>query len=107
MGRVMASVGPYAPGNRTGGTHFNALLRAIVFQQLSGKAATTIFNRFADLFPDREPTADAIMKKTDPELRAVGLSRQKIGYVRDLSAKVSDGSLPLDHVHTLADAELI
>ncbi len=107
MGRVIAEVGPYRPANRTGGSHLNALLRAIVFQQLSGKAATTIFNRFLALFPDGEPTAMAIIARSDSELRGVGLSRQKIGYVRDLSVKVDSGALPLDHVHTLGDTELI
>ena len=107
MARVMDAVGPFKPANRTGGTHLNALLRAIVFQQLSGKAATTIFNRLLDLFPDREPTADGIISRSDAELRAVGLSRQKIGYLRDLSTKVAAGSLLLDHVETLNDAELI
>jgi 3-methyladenine DNA glycosylase/8-oxoguanine DNA glycosylase len=107
LARVMDEVGPYKPGDRTGGTHLNALLRAIVFQQLSGKAATTILNRFLDLFPDREPTAELILAKTDAELRAVGLSRQKISYVRDLAAKVHSGFLPLEHVHMLGDDELI
>ena len=103
----MADVGPYQPANRTGGSHLNALLRAIVFQQLSGKAATTIFNRFLALFPDGEPTAKAIIASTDEQLRSVGLSRQKISYLRDLSVKVDSGALPLDHVHTLSDADLI
>jgi 3-methyladenine DNA glycosylase/8-oxoguanine DNA glycosylase len=107
MGRLIAEVGPFRPADRTGGSHLNALLRAIVFQQLSGKAATTIFNRFLALFPDGTPTAAAIIALSDPQLRAVGLSRQKIGYLRDLSTKVETGALPLDHVHTLGDAELI
>ena len=107
MARIMRQVGPYRPADRTAGTHLNSLIRAIVFQQLSGKAAATILNRFLALFPDNEPTAELILGKTDAELRAVGLSRQKIGYVRDLAGKVHTGALPLDHVHTLADAELI
>ena len=107
MARVMDAVGPFRPANRAGGTHLNALLRAIVFQQLSGKAATTIFNRLLDLFPDREPTAKGILAKSDAELRAAGLSRQKIGYLRDLSTKVAAGALPLDHVDTLNDTDLI
>jgi DNA-3-methyladenine glycosylase II len=107
MARVMADVGPYKPADRTGGTHLYSLLRAIVFQQLSGKAATTIFNRFLALFPNEVPTAELIMAKSDPQLRAVGLSRQKIGYARDLAAKVHGGQLPLDHVHTLGDDEII
>jgi DNA-3-methyladenine glycosylase II len=107
LARVVKEVGPYQPGNRTGGTHLNALVRAIVFQQLSGKAATTILNRFLALFPDNEPTAELILRKTDAEMRAVGLSRQKLSYMRDLATKVHEGKLPLDHVNTLPDAELI
>ena len=107
LAKVIESVGPYAPGDRTGGSHFGALIRAIVFQQLSGKAATTILNRFLDLYPGRAPGADDILATSDEQLRAVGLSRQKIGYLRDLSARVQRGELPLDHVETLDDADLI
>lgn len=107
IARVMESVGPYRPGDRTGGTHFLALIRAIVFQQLSGKAATTILNRFLALFPNGEPTPDGILALSDAQLRAVGLSRQKSGYLRDLAAKVRTGTLPLDHVDTLPDLDLI
>jgi len=85
----------------------HALIRAIVFQQLSGKAATTIHNRFLDLYPNREPSAADILATTDAQLRSVGLSRQKIGYLRDLATKVQSNNLPLDHVETLADADLI
>jgi DNA-3-methyladenine glycosylase II len=107
LARIMESVGPYRPADRTAGSHFGALIRAIVFQQLSGKAATTIHNRFLDLYPDRSPTPRDIITTSDERLRAAGLSRQKIGYLRDLAAKVDGGALPLDHVDTLADAELI
>jgi len=107
MARVMEQVGPYRPSNRAIGSHFLALIRAIVFQQLSGKAAATILNRFLDLYPSREPSAAEILATSDAQMRAVGLSRQKIGYLRDLATKVSLGDLPLDHVGTLADAELI
>src|SRR5438105_4279047 len=101
MAQVMEMVGPYRPGDRTGGSHFHALIRAIVFQQLSGKAATTIHNRFLDLYPDRAPTAADILATSDAQLRAAGLSRQKIGYLRDLSTRVQNGDLPLDHVDSL------
>jgi DNA-3-methyladenine glycosylase II len=107
LAKVMASVGPYRPADRTGGSHFGALIRAIVFQQLSGKAATTIHNRFLGLFPDAVPTADGILALSDEQLRSVGLSRQKSGYLRDLSARVQCGDLPLDTVETMSDAELI
>ena len=107
LARVMDEVGPYRPGDRTGGSHLLALVRAIVFQQLSGKAATTILNRFLALFPDGEPTAGAILALSDEQMRSVGLSRQKSGYLRDLATKVETGLLPLDHVHTLGDQDLI
>src|SRR5688500_2228783 len=107
LARFMDSVGPYRPADRTQGSHFGALIRAIVYQQLSGKAAGTIHARFLALFPDGEPTAPAITAKSDAELRSVGLSRQKIGYLRDLSERVQRESLPLDHVDTLEDTQLI
>jgi DNA-3-methyladenine glycosylase II len=107
IARLMEAVGPYRPGDRTGGTHFLALIRAIVFQQLSGKAATTILNRFLALFPNGEPTPEGILALSDEQLRGVGLSRQKTGYLRDLATKVQTGALPLDHVHELSDDDLI
>jgi DNA-3-methyladenine glycosylase II len=107
IAKVMQAVGPFRPTNRTGGSHMHALIRAIVFQQLSGKAATTIHNRFLALYPDREPSPADILATSDAQLRSVGLSRQKISYLRDLAMKVQTNALPLDHVETLGDAELI
>lgn len=107
IARVMASVGAYRPADRTSGSHFHALIRSIVFQQLSGKAAATIHGRFLDLYPDRSPTPEQVLATSDAQLRAAGLSRQKIGYLRDLAHRVHTGELPLDHVHTLTDADLI
>jgi len=92
---------------RTDGTHFQALTRSIVFQQLSGKAAGTILSRFNDLYPDRSPTPDAVLATSDEQLRSVGLSRQKIGYMRDLATKVVSGELPLDRVEEMNDEDLI
>lgn len=107
LARVIDAVGPYRPTNRTGGTHFEALIRAIVFQQLSGKAAATIHGRFVALFPDNTPTPDGILALPDERLRAAGLSRQKIGYLRDLAARVQRDALPLQDVERLSDADLI
>jgi 3-methyladenine DNA glycosylase/8-oxoguanine DNA glycosylase len=107
LARVMDSVGPYRPADRTGGTHFESLIRAIVFQQLSGKAAATIHGRFLALFPNGQPTAVLLLDTPDDTLRGVGLSRQKIGYLRDLAARVHHGALPLDHVDALTDDEAI
>src|SRR5438045_3421147 len=85
LARVIETVGPCRFQLRTEGTHFQALARAIVFQQLSGKAAGTIYSRFNALFPNNSPTPEGTLEMTDEQLRAVGLSRQKIGYLRDLS----------------------
>jgi DNA-3-methyladenine glycosylase II len=92
---------------RSEGTHFQALVRSIVFQQLSGKAAGTIHGRFAALFANGDPEPSSLLAFTDVQLRGVGLSRQKIGYLRDLSHKVVSGALPLDEVDRMNDDELI
>lgn len=105
--RVMETVGPYRPADRSGGTHYEALIRSIVFQQLSGKAAGTIHGRLVSLFPGRQPVAAALLRLSEAQLRAAGLSRQKIGYLRDLSERVHAGTLPLDHVDGLTDHEVI
>jgi 3-methyladenine DNA glycosylase/8-oxoguanine DNA glycosylase len=107
IAQVIAAVGPYRPADRTAGSHFHALIRSIVFQQLSGKAAGTIHSRFLDLYPDRSPTPEQLLATPDDQLRAAGLSRQKIAYLRDLAQRVHTAELPLDHVHTLEDADLI
>jgi 3-methyladenine DNA glycosylase/8-oxoguanine DNA glycosylase len=92
---------------RSGGTHFQALARSIIYQQLSGKAAGTIHARFNALFPNDTPTPQAVLGVSDDVLRAAGLSRQKIGYLRDLSFKVSEGTLPLEEVERMTDDEVI
>jgi DNA-3-methyladenine glycosylase II len=107
LARVIEQVGPCRIALRTDGTHYHALTRAIVFQQLSGKAAGTIFGRFNALYPANSPTPEAVLATSDEQLRAVGLSRQKVGYMRDLSLKVTTGDLPLDAVEHMADDDLI
>ena len=86
---------------------FTALCHAIISQQLSTKAAATIAGRFDGLFNGSGPTAAAIARLDDLQLRAVGLSSQKIRYMRDLSSRVADGSLPLDRVNELPDEDVI
>jgi len=87
--------------------HFSALVRAITNQQLSTKAAATIYQRLVELLPDRTPTPAAIESLTDEQLRGVGYSRQKSGYLRDLCRHVLDGTLDLDAVDALPDEEVI
>ena len=85
---------------------FRALLHAIIAQQLSTKAAATIEGRFAALFAGR-PTAAAIASTLDDRLRAVGISPQKLRYIRDLCARTMDGSLSLDALEVLPDDDVI
>ncbi len=82
-------------------------MRSIVYQQLSGKAAGTIHRRLLELYGGRAPLPSELMTTADESLRAVGLSRQKLGYVKDLAAKVHSGEVPLDHLDTVPDAEII
>ena len=104
---VIESVGPCRIRVSPEGSHFQALTRSIVFQQLSGKAASTILSRVTALFPGGVPTPEAVHATNDEQLRAAGLSRQKISYLRDLSSKVASGALPLDAVETMDDDDLI
>jgi DNA-3-methyladenine glycosylase II len=86
---------------------FSALVRAIVGQQLSMKAAATIHRRLLELIPDGIATPDALNALHDDQLRKVGLSRQKTSYIRDLSAKAASGELQLDHLADMTDEQVI
>ena len=95
LAQVIDIVGPGRPA-RIGSarTPFVALLRAIVYQQLSGKAAGSIHRRLLGLFPNHRPSARALLKLDDADLRAAGLSRSKVLAVRDLAAKVASRRIP-------------
>jgi DNA-3-methyladenine glycosylase II len=107
MARLIAAIGPCRYEVRNFGTHFDALCRSITYQQLSTKAAATIHGRFLDLFPNRHPTPDALLALPEETLRGVGLSRQKLNYLRDLAGRVHANALPLDHLDELPDQEII
>ena len=87
MARVIEAVGPCRFKPRVEGTHFGSILRAIVYQQLSGKAAATILGRVHGLYGGREPEPHELIATEDTALRAAGLSRQKSSYLRDLAEK--------------------
>jgi DNA-3-methyladenine glycosylase II len=87
--------------------HFSALVRAITGQQLSTKAAATIYSRLITLMPGGRPTAAALAGVSDEQLRTVGMSRQKAAYFRDLCEKVMSGALALDALETMSDDEVI
>src|SRR5215510_2833044 len=85
---------------------FRALCHAIIAQQLSTKAAATIEARFSGLFAG-QPTPAAVSRASDEQLRSVGLSPQKLRYMRDLCGKILDGSLRLDDLDALSDDDVI
>jgi DNA-3-methyladenine glycosylase II len=107
MAKLIRRVGRFRLEAGRAGGHLAALVRSIVYQQLSGKAAATIHARFAALFhPHPFPDAHAILAMGDEALRACGLSRQKIASLRDLCARVASGSLPLHELGSLPDAAI-
>jgi DNA-3-methyladenine glycosylase II len=103
MSAVVDAVGLCAFAPRAEGTHFEAVCRSIVYQQLSGKAAGTIHRRFHALYGERAPEPAELLATSDEQLRAAGLSRQKIGYLRDLAARVSAADVPLATIDALDD----
>jgi len=89
-----------------GAPEFSALAESIVYQQLNGTAAATIFGRFAALAG--EPlTPEGILKLSDEQLRSVGLSKQKSAYLKDLAAKAAAGVLDFARLPELSDDEVI
>lgn len=104
MAAIIERIGPcrieYGP------PEFHSLAEAIVYQQLNGKAAVTIFNRFAAL-AGNPVTPKGIMKLSDAQLRSVGLSKQKSSYLRDMSARAIKGELDFSSLDGLGDAEVI
>jgi DNA-3-methyladenine glycosylase II len=89
-----------------GPAQFSSLAEAIVYQQLNGKAAVTIFKRFVALAG--EPlTPEGILRLSDEQLRSVGLSKQKSSYLKDLAAKAAGGVLDFSRLPALSDNEVI
>jgi DNA-3-methyladenine glycosylase II len=86
---------------------YGALLRAIVGQQLSTKAARTIYLRVCDLFGGSTPSPEQLLEASEEDLRGCGLSGRKVEYVRDLAVHVLDGELELDRLGDLSDEEAI
>jgi DNA-3-methyladenine glycosylase II len=107
LGDWIATAGPCTLGRERGGTHFAALARSIVYQQLSGKAAATIHGRFEGLFGGTAPTPRQVLATKHAKLRGVGLSERKAEYIRDLAAQVARGTVPMETLDALTDAEVI
>src|SRR5256885_17219088 len=107
LAAAIRQIGACEMAGRQRKDHLSALVGAFVSQQLSTKAAATIFGRFLALFPDGHIHPEAIHAIDDPTLRGVGLSGQKVGYLRDLCARIADGRLRLDELEALDDELVI
>lgn len=94
LGRMIDRVGDFRLRDQSAMTPFQALLRSIVYQQLSGKAAGSIHARVQGLFPAKRPTPKRLLSLSDNELRGAGLSRGKVLAVRDLATRCLDGTVP-------------
>ena len=104
---LITRVGPFAMQSRAHLTPFQALLRAIVYQQLSGLAAGSIDRRLKALFPGNRPSARRLLTLDEQALRAVGLSRSKVASSRDLAEKCVSGLVPSRRALTVMDDEAV
>ena len=104
LGAIIERIGPCRM--EFGEPTFHSLAEAILYQQLNGKAAVTIFNRFSAL-AGNPLTPEGILKLTDAQMRAVGLSRQKTAYLRDLSEKTRAGLLEFERMGEMSEEEVI
>jgi len=101
---IIERVGPYRMNY--GSADFASVAETIVYQQLNGNAAETIFHRFAALAG--EPiTPEGILKLSDAQLRGVGLSKQKSAYLKDLASKTVEGLLDFARLPELSDEDVV
>ncbi len=107
LAELIRKIGPCRLTMTTEGTHFAHVMRSIVYQQLSGKAAATIFGRVLDLYPGRSLSPALVMKTPHATLRAAGLSDRKAQYVVELAARTHSGELAVERLHELDDDAVI
>ena len=107
LAALIKRVGPFTMESRAHLTPFQGLLRAIVYQQLSGLAAGSINRRLQALFPGRRASAKRLLEFDEDTLRGVGLSRSKVASARDLAQKCLDGVVPNRRVLATMDDEAI
>lgn len=105
VGALIDEHGPYRP--RPAMDHYESLLRTILFQQLHGKAASAIQERWKALYGGRYPTPTELLATTDEAFRGCGISRQKTGYMRDVAERLLSGALDFRHFEQLSDEEIV
>ena len=104
LAAIIDRAGPYSIQYRE--PVFTTLVRSIVYQQLNGKAALTIFNRLAAAAGD-PMTPESILKLRPARMRTVGLSKQKLTYIRELARMTRDGAVRFEHLPTLDDSAIV
>lgn len=87
--------------------HFEALVKAIIFQQISGSAGDSILKRFKALYGGRVPTPKLFLSTPEKRVRGAGVSPQKYSYLRDLSERIEDGRLELKKFQKMPDADVV
>ncbi len=104
MAKIIQQVGKIPPRWRE--PNFQTMVRSITFQQLNGKAASTIFGRLVDA-AGGQLTPDAILALSTQKMRAVGLSKQKLSYIRDLAEKTKSGEIDFAQLPNMSDSDVI
>jgi DNA-3-methyladenine glycosylase II len=108
LGRLIAAAGPFALQVKSSHSPFEALLEAIIYQQLHGKAAAAILGRLLGLFGDLHPAPEHILAMPEERLRSAGVSQGKLLALRDLAAKTIDGTVPsLARIRRMSDEEIV
>jgi DNA-3-methyladenine glycosylase II len=108
--RLIDERGPIDPATDRRGSRpdpYEALARAIVGQQLSTKAAASIWKRVIELFDGETPSPPGLLELDPERLREAGLSRAKVGFLRDLAERVADGRLDLARLPELPDEDVV
>src|SRR5271168_3456199 len=108
LARLIAAAGPFTMRLKSSHSPFEALLEAIIYQQLNGRAAATILSRLLGIFGDMHPSPENIIVTPDELFRAAGVSRGKTLALRDLAAKTIDGTVPtLARIRRMSDEDII
>lgn len=105
LGSIIESVGSYTIEREP--EPFRSLVEAIIYQQLAGRAADTIFGRFLKIYGGRFPSPTRIASTSSAKLCTAGLSRQKIEYLKDLASRVSDKRLNLRKISQMDDEQVV
>ena len=103
--KIIKIVGKYSIKIRN--DPFQSLIESIIYQQLAGKAANAIYNRFINYYDNKQITPARILNSPNDNLKKVGLSNRKIDYVKDLASHVYDGRINLEELPTMNDEEII